>query len=165
LQIESTAGRGTGIILFLPRDEGPARPEDATREAEDLPRARDETVLVVEDNPELRALTGKMLRELGYRVLVGADAAEAGRILKAVSSVQLLLTDIVLSGEKSGLDLAREAMSAQADLAVAYMSGYAERAHRKLLEGGRLLQKPFRKADLARIVRSALDDRLNDRPK
>jgi len=164
LQIESAAGRGTGIILFLPRDEGPGQPVGATQEAEDLPRARDETVLVVEDNPELRALTAKMLRELGYRVLVGADAAEAGRVLKAVSSVQLLLTDIVLSGEKSGLDLAREATSAEADLAVAYMSGYAERAHRKLLEGGRLLQKPFRKADLARIVRSALDDRLNDRP-
>jgi len=135
-----------------------ARPEGAVQELEDLPRARGETVLVVEDNPELRALTAKMLRELGYRVLVGADAAEGRRILKAVPSVQLLLTDVVLSGELSGLELAREVTSTRADLAILYMSGYAERSHRKLLEGGRLLQKPFRKADLARIVRSALDD-------
>jgi DNA-binding NtrC family response regulator len=114
---------------------------------------------VVEDNAELRALTTKMLRELGYGVLACADAAEATRLLKAEPSIRLLLTDIVLSGEKSGLDLAREAMSADDGLAVLYMSGYADRSHRKLLEGGCLLQKPFRKADLARIVRRTLDDR------
>jgi PAS domain S-box-containing protein len=159
VRIDSAPGQGTVVSLYLAGDEGEERYEDAPRREEDLPRARGETVLVVEDNPELRALTTKMLGELGYAVLSGSDAAAAIRLLDAEPSIRLLLTDIVLSGEKSGLDLAREATTDGADLAVLYMSGYADRSHQALLEDGHLLQKPFRKADLARIVRRTLDER------
>ncbi len=159
VRIESAPGQGTAVSLYLARDESDVWHDGKPRQEEDLPRARGETLLVVEDNAELRALTTKMLRELGYDVLAGSDGAEASRLLRAEPSIRLLLTDIVLSGEKSGLDRAREAMSADDGLAVLYMSGYADRSHRALLEGGCLLQKPFRKADLARIVRRALDER------
>jgi CheY-like chemotaxis protein len=141
--IESAPGQGTTISLYLARDGSEARHDVSPRREENLPRAPGEALLVVEDNAELRALTTKMLRELGYGVLACADAAEATRLLKAEPSIRLLLTDIVLSGEKSGLHLAREAVSADDGLAVLYC----------------LLQKPFRKADLARIVRRTLDDR------
>ena len=163
VEIDSAPGRGTTISLYLPRDETVARRGIARQETEALPLARDETVLVVEDNADLRSVTTRMLQELGYKVLACADAAEATRSINDDPSIDLLLTDIVLSGGISGIDLVHEVEPLHAKLAVLYMSGYADRSHRKLLECGRMIQKPFRKTDLARMVRRALDDRADER--
>jgi len=124
-------------------------------------RAEDETVLVVEDEPDVRGLAVRMLRDLGYHVLEAGDAETALRLLAAASPpVDLMLADAVLSGGMGGQMLAAEAERRHLGLRVLFMSGYTENAvvHQGRLDDGvALLQKPFRKPELARKIRQALN--------
>jgi PAS domain S-box-containing protein len=147
---------GACFEVFLPVVEarGAAAPSVAA------PPARgSETVLLVEDEPALRALVSQLLREDGYTVLGEADAASAAaRCAGYEGAIDLLLTDVVLPG-KSGTELAAELRARQPALKVLYMSGYTDDAValRGLLEtGAAVLQKPFDAASLGRKVREAL---------
>ncbi len=119
-----------------------------------------ETILVVEDDDDLRELTSKLLRSLGYDVRVAEHAQAALDLLNGGLETTLLLTDVLLPGRMDGPHLAKEARRISPDLKVIYMSGYTENAlvhHGRLDPGVNLLQKPFRKRDLAAKVRAALD--------
>jgi CheY-like chemotaxis protein len=101
-----------------------------------------------------------MLRSLDYGVLESGTAMSALDILNETSEVNLLLTDVVLPGGMSGRVLADRALEKDPDLPVLYMSGYTENAiihHGRIDEGVQLLEKPFRKADLARAIDKALE--------
>ena len=130
---------------------------DARRED---PRGRGEWILVVEDDAAVRAYTVTMLEELGYRTNHATTAHEALELLGKKIHVDLLFTDVVLPGGMNGVELARVARREREGLRVLYASGYTENAiihHGRLDEGVQLLEKPFRRADLARAVGKALD--------
>jgi CheY-like chemotaxis protein len=121
--------------------------------------ARGETVLVVEDDDDVRALTVALLRGFGYTVIEARDAGEALSVLGPSGRVDLLLSDVVLPGGTTGPELAIEARRRQPDMKILFMSGYAEDMladHGDAIPGADLLRKPFRKADLARKLRAVL---------
>jgi CheY-like chemotaxis protein len=156
--IYSEQGHGTTIRLYLPRTEAPAdAPGPAEQEA---PQGRGETVLLVEDSADVRRLAERLLEDLGYRVFTAEDARTALGILERVPRPDVLLSDVVLPGGLSGPDLAKEARERYPGLQVLFMSGYAEHAARingPVEQGAELLNKPFRKRDLALRLRAVLD--------
>jgi CheY-like chemotaxis protein len=157
--ITSEPGEGTTIKLYLPRSAETEITEKIPV-VDEAPVARGETVLVVEDDPEVRNLAVALLRLLGYRILEAGTGAAALEQLGSTTEVNLLLTDVVLAGGMNGRELATEAERRAAGIHVLYMSGYTEDAimhHGRLDAGAELLQKPFRRADLAQAVRRALD--------
>jgi len=127
---------------------------------DEVPVARGETVLVVEDDPEVRTLVVALLSGLGYQILEAGTGAAALEQLGPTTGVDLLLTDVVLPGGMNGRELAAAAERRAPGIQVLYMSGYTENAilhHGRLDADAELLQKPFRRADLARAVRKVLD--------
>ena len=161
VKIYSEPGAGTTVKLYLPRlvkgDEPPA--ETAVRETS-LPRARtDECILVVEDDPDVLALSVDALETLGYSVVSAKDAEQALAILGERTDISLLFTDVELPGA-NGPDLVKEALSRQPGLAVLYTTGYTANAvvHRGILDREvRSLNKPFTVAEMAVTVRETID--------
>ena len=157
--IYSEPGHGTTVKLYLPRALGPrAAVERVPEEAE--ARGGAETVLVVEDDEPVRMLAGLELGAMGYRVLEAATGAEALVVLRTGEHIDLLFTDIVMPGGMTGRELADEAGRMRPGLRVLFTSGYTENAivhHGRLDAGVQLLPKPYRRADLARAVRHALE--------
>jgi PAS domain S-box-containing protein len=157
--IYSEEGKGTTVKLYLPRSDRAEEHLGGPDQA-DIPQARGETVLVVEDDPDVRTLSVALLRSLGYEILETADGQTALKALESAPRVNLVFTDMVLPGGMSGPELAAEVESRFPGMAVLYTSGYTELAnfHEGTLgEDTELLQKPYRKADLAWKVRRALD--------
>jgi PAS domain S-box-containing protein len=160
VQIESKLGEGTTVSLYLPRvDDG-----DVILSEEALPAielgSRDETILVVEDDDDVRAYTVEILRELGYRVVEAHDGHTALRLLdRAEQPVQLLLTDVVMP-VMSGSELADCARAVRPELKVLFTSGYTRDAimrDGRLAPGHDLLSKPFTFMSLAAKVRDLLN--------
>jgi PAS domain S-box-containing protein len=158
IQIESEAGHGTSVRVFLPlvHDEAEAINTPATA----LPAGGSETILLVEDEPSLRHLASATLRGYGYNVLEAGDGVEALRLCDGHQGpIHLLLADFILPGMRAD-ELARRAAKAHPEARVLYMSGYTDDALVRdgILEPGvALLQKPFETSVLARRVREILD--------
>jgi two-component system cell cycle sensor histidine kinase/response regulator CckA len=156
--IYSEEGQGTTVKLYLPRAHREA--DNLFPRATETPRSRGESVLVVEDDPDLRVLTERQLKALGYKTQSAMDGKTAIEILDSDRHFDLLLTDVVLPGGMGGVALSREAKTLRPTIKTLYMSGYTENAivhHGKLEDGVVLLEKPFRKLDLARKTREVLD--------
>ncbi len=156
--ISSEPGCGTTVQLYLPQAEAPAQPAGQEPAAGD-PEAQGETVLVVEDDPDVRSLVISLLQRLGYNILEAGDGAEALAALQASPCIDLLLSDVVLPGGVSGPDLVEQVADRYPGMKVLLMSGYPDAPHRRgpLLENTELLGKPFGKRDLARKVRAVLN--------
>ncbi len=162
--IESVVGSGSCVKLHLPRavDCKPAVP---VKPAGARPEGRGETILVVEDDPDVRKLTVALLTRLGYAVLEAEDGETALSIFDENPEIDLLLSDVVLPGDISGPEIADAARRRRADLNVLFMSGYAEDVvRRQASSAGQnqaawddLLPKPFSRSDLARKVREVLE--------
>jgi len=156
--VYSEPGVGTTFKIYLPRSEEPL--DAAAPAPAPAPRAGSETVLLVEDEPEVRRLVEKLLRMQGYSVLACAGPAEAIAAAKSASGrLDLLLTDVILPG-MNGRELARVLSDVQPGLKVLYMSGYTDAAitQQGILDPGTaFLSKPFNPDALARKVREALD--------
>ncbi len=158
--IDSVEGGGTSITMMFPRSPLPL----PSRTAEPAPgldgyEARDETILVAEDNDDVRAHTVDALRLLGYRVLEAHDGPSALRLLERPDTrVDLLFSDIVMPGI-SGWELAREVRRRWPEVAVLFTSGYPRDHDAAVGQGAAagLLAKPFTRSDLAQSVRSALE--------
>lgn len=160
--IYSEVGEGTTIKLYLPRHVGESEDIPEPTQDGELTTANSETVLVVEDDEDLRALVVNILQSLGYDVLESGTGKAALEIIEDVRQVDLLLTDLVIPGGIGGRKLAELAQTQYPGLPVLYMSGYTEGAviHQGRLEKGvQLLEKPFRKKDIAQAVRRTLDGR------
>jgi PAS domain S-box-containing protein len=161
IKIYSEVGEGTTVKLYLPRylpSEGSA--ETKTKER-GIPRAKGETILVVEDDAIVRSLSVDTLSELGYRVIGAPDAATALQILDGSREIALLFTDVVLPKGMNGKQLADEAQNRRPALKVLFTSGYPRNAivHQGRLDPGvELLAKPFTYAALAEQVRRILDE-------
>jgi PAS domain S-box-containing protein len=153
--IASRLGAGATVTIYLPRSHRPLSPE--TIIDDQLPHGR-ETVLVVEDNPEVQEVAGLLLDQLGYGVLHAQSAAGALEALASAEAIDLVFTDVVMPGELDGLALARRLRELYPDLAVLLTSGYA-RAWHTLEAGLPILRKPYQLQTLARAIRDALDTR------
>jgi PAS domain S-box-containing protein len=160
VSIYSEPGLGTTIRIYLPRGTMKAVPSPAQRLANDesLP-AGAETVMVVEDDPFVRSYAVMTLESLGYSVISAVDGADAMRKLRADTHVDILFTDIVMPGGINGWELADLARQLRPGLPVLLTSGYALETlakHGRLRAGAIVLTKPYRKADLARLLREVV---------
>jgi PAS domain S-box-containing protein len=160
VKIYSEVGQGSSIRMYFPRYCGAARPADS--EVQDIFPEGDkvETILVVEDDADLRAYVSDVLRDLNYRVFSASSAQAALTILlQEEPKVDLVLTDVVMPGI-NGRELARRAQEIRPGLKILYMTGYSRNAvvHQgRLDEGVELLEKPISQAKLALRVREMLD--------
>lgn len=163
IEIESVpapaAGHGTTVRLLFPVVEQKEMQAKPGGDSDDL-QGGSERILVVEDEASVRVLVVAQLERLGYRVTEAVNGSEALSILRRdADAFDLLLTDVVMPGPVSGDILADEARRLCPGLPVVLMSGYPEgtiAATGKSPPGQILLSKPFRKAELARVVRQAL---------
>jgi nitrogen-specific signal transduction histidine kinase len=149
----SEPGNGTTVTLHLPRTHSPL--SDQLTAEEETPQGR-ETVLLVEDNPEVREVAILLLEQLGYRVLYAQSADAALQLLGSGEPVDLVFTDVVMPGDLDGVAPARRVKEEYPDIAVLLTSGYA-RAVNTQDAGFPVLRKPYRTATLARAIRDALE--------
>jgi len=159
VEIDSEEGRGTKVTMFLPRGREPDRAK-VVGEANDLPTSRGETLLLVEDEADVRTLIAAMLDDLGYEALEAATATEAIAVFENAPRVDLVVTDIVMPGGMSGLDLISSLESRHSDVRALFISGYPNMVEPRdgaPNRGINVLNKPFNKQDLAQNVREALD--------
>ncbi|MGK2852436.1 MAG: PAS domain-containing protein [Candidatus Limnocylindrales bacterium] len=157
-RIYSEVGHGTTVRLYLPRASD--EEEVPERVTTDAVRGGNETVLLVEDDHLVRSYATESLMALGYRVVAAANGPEALGRLREHDDIALLFTDVIMPGGMNGRQLADAILATRPATRVLFTSGYAEDAivhHGRLDAGVRLLAKPYRRADLARAVRSALD--------
>jgi two-component system cell cycle sensor histidine kinase/response regulator CckA len=156
--VNSEVGRGTSFMVYLPRAHH-AAPVVAAPPPVDHRRAGGQTVLVVEDAEGLRELTKRLLERQGYTVLPAANADEALQLFDEHTSIDLLLTDVVMPGA-SGPELVKQLVERRPTLKVIYMSGYTDDAigHHGVLDAGIVfLHKPFSSASLGQKIREVLD--------
>ena len=165
VKIYSEPGHGTTVKIYLPRWQGLLSDETRPAPNEALKGSRSETILVVEDDPDVRAYTVEALRELGYAVLEAPDGVTGLRTLEAQGKdVSLLFTDVVLPGDLNGPQLAARASAMLPKLKVLFTSGYSRNAivhHGRLDAGVALVTKPFALEDLARRLREILEAPVN----
>ncbi len=159
IKIYSEVGVGTSFKLYLPCSGEAAEQASPPRNAS-LPRGT-ERILVVEDDPQVRTSVVEQLQSLGYDVSEVSDGQAGFAAFRvAVRPYDLLLTDVVMPGPLNGKAMADEVTRRWPNTKVVFMSGFTEMSiarHGRLPENVLLLSKPFRKADLAQIVRQALD--------
>ncbi|MFM9844311.1 MAG: response regulator [Dongiaceae bacterium] len=159
-KIYSEVGHGTTIKVYLPRSR---RPEEAVAMSDDAPGAGgNERILLVEDDEDVRRAVSEMTRSLGYQVLEAKDGEQALEMLQNGTKVDLLFTDVVMSGAVSGRVLANRAQELLPSLAVLFTSGYTENAiihHGRLDEGVHLLSKPYREPELSQKLRTVLEEK------
>jgi CheY-like chemotaxis protein len=159
IKVYSEQGQGTTIRVYLPQAGAQAAPfAEAAPEA--TIESGNETILVVEDDAMVRASVVSQLRSLGYQTLPAANADEALAIVDSGATFDLLFTDVVMPGLMNGRRLADEVIKRRPGMRALFTSGYTENAiihHGRLDPGVLLLAKPYRKAELARMIRIALD--------
>jgi len=154
VKIDSEVGQGTTVRLYLPRSH--QAQETMLPEFSGPVTGGDETILVVEDDAQVRDTVVAMLTELGYKVLKSPDTRHALDTLRAGEPIDLLFTDVVMPGTLRSPELAQLARELHPDIEVLFTSGYTEDA---IVHGGRLdpgvalLSKPYRREDLARKIR------------
>ncbi|HYU90933.1 MAG TPA: MASE1 domain-containing protein, partial [Gemmatimonadales bacterium] len=156
----SELGHGTTFKIYLPRvAQTPETPESTISPL--TPARGSETLLVVEDQEEVRKLTKRVLEAQGYTVLAAGNGFEALEIVdRHPTQIHLMITDVVMPG-MNGRELAQRASARRSDLKVLYVSGYTGEAvlqHRLLEPGVAFLQKPFTPDVLARKTREVLDN-------
>jgi PAS domain S-box-containing protein len=158
-KIYSEIDQGTTIKLYLPRLAVAGGP--MVREPEPvLARNASETILLVEDDDDVRNFTADVLGELGYQVTVASDGKVALAVLEKLSRIDLLLTDVGLPNGMNGRQLAEEVRRRRPEIKVLYTTGYARNAivhHGRLDPGVELIVKPFSQSSLAAKIRRVLD--------
>jgi PAS domain S-box-containing protein len=158
IKIYSEEGHGTTVKLYLPRATGLGQTA-AEAFATTLVEGGSETVLVVEDDAMVRNYVVSQIKSLGYTTFEAANATEALKVIDENPDIDLLFTDVIMPGAMNGRMLVDEALKRRPGLKTLYTSGYTENAivhHGRLDSGVLLLAKPYRKSELARMIRTAL---------
>jgi PAS domain S-box-containing protein len=156
VKIYSEEGHGTTVKMYLPPASGASLTAESTLAPELV--GGHETILVVEDDKLVRDYVLTQLHSLGYVTLDAANASEALAMVKSGAAFDLLFTDVIMPG-LNGRQLADEILKIRPGLKVLFTSGYTENAiihHGRLDEGVLLLAKPYRKSDMAIMIRKAL---------
>jgi CheY-like chemotaxis protein len=159
--IDSEVGRGTDIRLYLPRaGEECVEPREETAMHRFMPGG-DETVLVVDDEEDVRETVLALMDELGYRTLVAADGVAALAIVESNEQIDLLLTDVMMPGELDGPALAERTLQARPGIKILFTSGFADGKVLQRIDrvsGSALIAKPYRNEELALRIRQTLDE-------
>jgi signal transduction histidine kinase/FixJ family two-component response regulator len=159
IKIYSEQGHGTTVRIYLPQATGVALPA-AEPESTAAIEGGSETILIVEDDHLVRTFVVGQIQSLGYVTLSAVNADEALVVIDSAQTIDLLFTDMIMPGSMNGRQLADQALRRRPSLKVLFTSGYTENTvihYGRLDAGVLLLAKPYRKADLARMIRSALD--------
>ena len=159
VSIESQVGNGTTVQLFLPRFRGETQAEETTEHTTAAEAREGETILIVEDDPAVRALVSQVLSELGYAYLEASDAVGAIPILESSQRIDLMISDVGLPG-MNGRQLADIGRQMRADLKVLFITGYAENAGARagfLDTGMQMITKPFAFDQLTAKVREMIE--------
>jgi signal transduction histidine kinase len=157
IKLDSEEGRGTTVRIYLPQAVGAVEPTELAS-ASSVGGGR-ETILVVEDDHLVRTFVVGQIQSLGYATLAAVNAAEALVVIDGPTEIDLLFTDMIMPGSMNGRQLADKALQRRASLKILFTSGYSNEAiihHGHLDAGVLLLAKPYRKSDLARMIRAAL---------
>ncbi|WP_375463658.1 ATP-binding protein [uncultured Methylobacterium sp.] len=158
-RIESVVGRGTTVVIELPRHSGNARAPVTAAGPAEMPRGAGETVLVVEDEGIVRDLIVEVLHDLGYAALQAPDGTAGLAVLRSPARIDLLVTDVGLPG-LNGRQLADQARETRPDLKVLFMTGYAEGAATPagfLDPGMAMITKPFAVDALMARIRAMIE--------
>jgi CheY-like chemotaxis protein len=162
ISCDSSLGKGTRFRIYLPRVAGvTSAPSLARAQTNENLVLGTGTILLVEDEPQVRKAVGRQLRSLGYHVLEAADAPAAMTIVEGKHAIDLLLSDLVMPG-MDGRRLATLVTAARPEIEVLFMSGYTEHTAMRsssLVPSDRLLAKPFTLKQLAAAVRFKLKNR------
>jgi CheY-like chemotaxis protein len=160
IKFRSDAGRGALVEVHLPKSANLARSSAPASASADIEGGA-EAILIVEDDVLVRKCVIAQVRSLGYRTIAAGNASEALAIIDQGEEINLLFTDVMMPGLINGRQLAIEALNRKPSLKVLYTSGYSESAMVQdgyLDAGVPLLAKPYRKIDLAKMIRTALAD-------
>ncbi|MFO1123668.1 MAG: PAS domain S-box protein [Hyphomicrobiales bacterium] len=173
ISIYSEVGHGTAVKMYLPRKFAPgeavpdvagvASVSDAPAEIADLdvPAARKPKILVVEDQEAVRAVACGFLEDFGYDIVEAEDGLQALAKLQETPDIDLMFSDVVMPGGLNGFDLAQAARGIRPDLKIVHTSGYPKGAmvHQEepRFREGFIIMKPYRREDLQKIVRDALE--------
>jgi signal transduction histidine kinase len=162
IDIISKLGEGTTFTIRLPRIEAPGRnEEDAGVAAPDAAPRRERSVLLVEDDPDVRVVMAAQLKQLGYQVHAVATGFEAVNWIESPATIDVTLTDIVLPGGVDGVTLVKEAMRRRPNMGVLCMSGYSPAQHHRkwlMVQNIDLLEKPFSSARLAQALEAVMPE-------
>lgn len=158
IDIESKIGRGTTVVLYLPRSKQELPDDQGGSTTEFENGAEDETVLIVEDDPLVQELVTLVVKSLGYTVLEASGPDEAMEMLQSDRRIDLLFSDVVLGKNRNGVRLAEEARRLRPDIPILLMSGYTQDTVRDDIneEAFEFIGKPFEKAELAQRIHELL---------
>ena len=159
IKIYSEDGHGTTVRIYLPQTLGLAQPDNDELASTSILEGGTETILVVEDDDLVRTFVVGQIQSLGYVTLAAVNADEALVLINSAQTVDLLFTDMIMPGSMNGRQLSDAALRRRPSLKVLFTSGYTENTvihYGRLDAGVLLLAKPYRKSDLARMIRSAL---------
>ena len=159
IKICSEAGLGTTVRIYLPQAIGLAQPITDELASTSILEGGDETILVVEDDDLVRTFVVGQIQSLGYRTLAAVNADAALVVINSAQTIDLLFTDMIMPGSMNGRQLSDAALRRRPSLSVLFTSGYTENTvihYGRLDAGVLLLAKPYRKSDLARMIRAAL---------
>jgi CheY-like chemotaxis protein len=159
LRIESEPGHGTAVRLYLPRAVGERPPETEQTAAQPLPPGS-ESILLVDDNAEMRAVARRQLVSLNYQMSETATGQAALQMLRNSRGFDLLFTDVVMPDGMTGYQLATAARAIWPRLKVLFTTGYfrSDPGDAPGVSGSsKVIRKPYRRPELAAAVRSALE--------
>jgi two-component system cell cycle sensor histidine kinase/response regulator CckA len=161
IRVHSKRLQGTRFDIFLPPASAPAGPAAISEVSDSDPERGSETILLVEDEHQVRRVTRTVLEEIGYTVVEAVDGADAlHRLRSHEGHVDLLLTDVVMP-RMSGWELSLQVRDLQPDIKILFMSGYTDDArlrHGVNTSTASLIEKPFKRESLARKVREVLQE-------
>ena len=160
IDVSSEIGKGTSVKMFLPRVDVESLSLDAESETSWADSTR-KTILVVEDQEDVRKVAAGFLKSFGYRVLEAEDGIIALGILQAQPDIDLLFTDIIMPGGMNGFDLSQAACALNPALKVIHASGYPHGAlpHGQIEQiRDSLIMKPYHKDDLRQVIEDAFED-------
>jgi two-component system, NtrC family, sensor kinase len=153
--IVSALGKGTSITLFLPRAVN--EPAAAAASATTAPLALSRRILVVEDEAEVAWVTIEVLRDIGYQAVEAKDGHAALALIEQDPTIALVLSDVVMPGGMSGLELARTLRKQRPGLPVVLATGYTQWGSRVMDEEFTFIAKPYHREGLAAAIRAALE--------
>lgn len=159
IDVDSDEEDGTTFTITLPRVASVSQEDESDTVTGLTVIGLEKTVLLVEDDPDVRVVTAAQLKHLGYKVHAVTDGLEAIDLIASPATIDITLTDIVLPGGLDGVELIKEAMRARPNMGVLCMSGYdPTQKHRKWLQiqNIKFLEKPFSSNRLAQALHDAL---------
>lgn len=158
ITLDTAPERGTTLSLYLPRVLGATMPAPVAAGSAPVPGMLSGTVLIVEDDADVRRFVANTVKALGFEVLEAGDGMAAFEMLNAIGRVNVLITDVVLPGGLNGPDLARQAQDRHPQLSVLYMSGYSDAplGDGVAVPPEKLIRKPFRKGQIAALLMQAM---------